>query len=66
MNTVFQGKGSDINVELQRLATWMFFSGENTISGMYFEEASEYPDPHLIETQPVTIGEIGPHCSAFY
>ena len=57
MNSVFEAKGSSLNDEFQRLATWMFFSGSNAISGMFFDEAADYPNPNLIVKQPVMLEE---------
>ena len=44
---VLQDKGSDLDSELQQLATWIFFTGNNAVSDRFFPEASNYPAPSM-------------------
>ena len=37
--------GSDISAELGRLATWVFFTGSNSVAGHFFPDAAGFPDP---------------------
>ncbi|MEZ4746958.1 MAG: T9SS type A sorting domain-containing protein [Calditrichia bacterium] len=53
MGNVLFRKGSNLPEELRRLATWMYFSGDNAISGEFFEEGDEYPGATLVELPTV-------------
>lgn len=55
LDIVLQQKGSSLNKEMQRWATWMFFSGENSLPGEFYPEAALYPDPDVIELDPAVL-----------
>ncbi len=58
MEIVFQQKGSTFGFELTRLASWMFFSGANSLPGVWFEEAANYPDPNLEESEDILLNSV--------
>jgi len=55
LDIILQQKGSNLNSEMRRWAAWMFFTGENTIEGEFYPEAALYPDPDVIELDPVVL-----------
>ena len=58
MEAVFQRKESSFNFELTRLASWMFFSGANSLPGLLFKEAANYPDPFLAESDDILLNSV--------
>lgn len=52
-----QQKGSSLNGEMRRWATWMFFTGGNAIPGEFYPEGDLYPDPDVIELDPVSLAQ---------
>ncbi len=46
---------SSLTEELRRLLVWMYFSGSRAISGNFFEEAANYPDPAVVDFLPVEL-----------
>jgi hypothetical protein len=55
LSIILEQKGSSLNKEMQRWATWMFFSGDYTIPGEFYPEANQYPNPEVIELDPVSL-----------
>lgn len=50
-DAVLRLKNSSLEGELLRLATWMYFSGSNALSGEFFPEAGGYPGPSVLSGQ---------------
>ncbi len=55
MDFLFREKGSNLPGELLRLAAWMFFSGQNSIAGQFFDEAPAYPNPDVAKVDVLTL-----------
>ncbi len=58
MEAVFQRKESSFSFELSRLASWMFFSGANSLPGTLFKEAANYPDPNLEAADDILLNSV--------
>jgi len=57
LSLVLQQKGSSLNAEMRRWATWMFFSGQNAVAGQFYPEAAKYPNPEVISANPVSLSQ---------
>lgn len=55
LSLILQQKGSSLNAEMRRWATWMFFSGQNAVAGQFYPEAAKYPDPEVITLGSVSL-----------
>lgn len=73
LNTVLERRGSSLNGELPKLAGWMFFGGTFAVSGKYFADAAQFPEPLFFQTesystgvQKVTEGELPQLAFRFY
>lgn len=55
LSLVLQQKGSSLNAEMRRWATWMFFSGQNAVAGQFYPEAAKYPNPAVVSLNPVSL-----------
>jgi len=51
LDYVLQNKGTGLDIELRRLAEWMFFTGQNAAPDKFFTEAENYPQPPVIATE---------------
>ncbi|NOX36283.1 MAG: hypothetical protein GXO78_01995 [Calditrichaeota bacterium] len=50
LDRVLQERGSSLSQEWFRFASWLYFTGSRAQPDRFFPEASQYPEPDLIQT----------------
>ena len=57
VGTVLNNNGSSFVNEWRRLAVWMYYTGNRSISGSFFPEAAFYPEINLVDTDAYNGGD---------